>query len=68
MAKKCRKKLSPMEILIEEKKQIFEDFNADWDEKIEQEFFAQLKTKPNRDPQAILDQICRPYIMRRLSA
>lgn len=63
-----RKKLSPLEIIIEEKKKIFEDFDINWDEKIKQEFCAQLKAKPNRDPQIILDQICRPYIMRKLGA
>ena len=54
--------------MLKEKKSLLDDFNIKWDESIEEKFKLELKAKPDRDPQIILDQICRPYIMRKLGA
>ena len=54
--------------MIRVKKSLLDDFNIKWDTAIEEKFKAELEAKPDRDPQIILDQICRPYIMRKLGA
>ena len=54
--------------MLKAKMKLLEDFDIKWDDSITEKFVVQLQEKPNSDPQAILDQICRPYIMRRLSA
>lgn len=54
--------------MLKAKKSLLDDFNIKWDPSIEEKFVDELKEKPDRDPQIILDQICRPYIMRKLGA
>lgn len=54
--------------MLKAKKSLLDDFNIKWDEAIEEKFKLELEAKPDRDPQIILDQICRPYIMRKLGA
>lgn len=54
--------------MLRTKKSLLDDFNIKWDPAIEEKFKAELEAKPDRDPQIILDQICRPYIMRKLGA
>lgn len=54
--------------MLKTKKSLLDDFNIKWDPSIEEKFVDELEAKPDRDPQIILDQICRPYIMRKLGA
>lgn len=54
--------------MLKAKKSLLDDFDIKWDNSIEEKFVAELEAKPDRDPQIILDQICRPYIMRKLGA
>ena len=66
--KKKRGQMTPEEIMFEEKKEVFSGFDIDWDDAIEARFRIEYQRHPNRDPRVILDQICRPYIMRKLGA
>lgn len=50
-----------MNPLIEEKKEIFDDFRIPWSEAIEWKFEDAIASCPNSDPEVILDNIAKPY-------
>ena len=53
--------------MITDKKHLFKDFYIKWDPAIEERFVTEMAAKPDKDPQYILDSICRPYIDRKLT-
>ena len=56
-----------MNILIEEKQELFNDLRIPWDKSIEEQFKIRMQQKPNADPVTVLDNIVHTYIERALS-
>ncbi len=51
-----------MNILLEEKRELFNDLRIPWDNDIERQLKERIKEKPSADPAMLLDRIAHRYI------
>lgn len=47
--------------LIRDKKQVFNDLRIPWNSSIKDEFKKEMSAHPDKDPELVLDKICKPY-------
>ncbi len=49
--------------LLSEKKQVFKEFHAEWNEAIEVKFRREMAKFPDKDPRFVLDRISHDYLL-----